>query len=418
MSAIALRRRRRRDRRLPDPRGHPTELRRRADAVGHLALVRGGATSGQVWECDPTQRRQRRGPPGARAFGTTRRWPSTPTTSSSTSPRTTPTGASTASPPRPIPTSSTGTLEAADVAADGAVTWVEVPDPSAAEQPTRQQVPETTAFNGGEGIWFHEGSVFFTTKGDNHVWSLRHRGRDASRSLYDGSGRRCKGVDNITVEAGTGDLYVAEDGDDMELVRITPDGEATPFLRIVDEGTPADGLASEITGPAFSPDGTRLLLQLPARRPGQPGHQLRGHRPLPRRRRHDDDHQRPPAARPRPRRRAAAGRRRRLRPRPAARGRGHGPRPGRHGGRRLAGPDAAATTTGRPRRSAGRRADSLRGVTPPPFRPGRRPRAELRRPAPPAGPRTARCRSTPTARRPCRSPTAPPSSPSATPTAW
>ena len=44
----------------------------------------------------------------------------------------------------------------------------------------------------------------------------------------------------------------------MELVVLTPDGEAFPFLRIVDEGVPADGLVSEITGPAFSPDGRHL----------------------------------------------------------------------------------------------------------------------------------------------------------------
>lgn len=33
------------------------------------------------------------------------------------------------------------------------------------------------------------------------------------------------GVDNITVDAGTGDLIVAQDGGNMELVLITPDGQ-------------------------------------------------------------------------------------------------------------------------------------------------------------------------------------------------
>ncbi len=27
-------------------------------------------------------------------------------------------------------------------------------------------------FNGGEGIWFDSGHVYFSTKGDNRVWDL------------------------------------------------------------------------------------------------------------------------------------------------------------------------------------------------------------------------------------------------------
>ena len=65
-------------------------------------------------------------------------------------------------------------------------------------------------------------------------------------------------MDNITVEVGSGDLYVAEDGDDMQLVVITSDGEVAPVIQVVDEPLPADPIPSEIAGPAFSPDGTRL----------------------------------------------------------------------------------------------------------------------------------------------------------------
>ena len=32
--------------------------------------------------------------------------------------------------------------------------------------------PGSTAFNGGEGVWFDSGHVYFTTKGDNRVWDL------------------------------------------------------------------------------------------------------------------------------------------------------------------------------------------------------------------------------------------------------
>lgn len=59
------------------------------------------------------------------------------------------------------------------------------------------------------------------------------------------------GVDNITGSA-SGDLFVAEDGGNMEICVITPGDVIAPFLRI-------DGQSgSEITGPALSPDGTRL----------------------------------------------------------------------------------------------------------------------------------------------------------------
>ena len=59
------------------------------------------------------------------------------------------------------------------------------------------------------------------------------------------------GVDNICVDAG-GDRYVAEDGGTMDVVRLGPDGLVEPVVRVVGVED------SEITGPAFSPDGTRL----------------------------------------------------------------------------------------------------------------------------------------------------------------
>jgi secreted PhoX family phosphatase len=58
-------------------------------------------------------------------------------------------------------------------------------------------------------------------------------------------------VDNVT-GAANGDLFVAEDGDNMEICVITTDGVVAPFVRVVGHEH------SEITGPAFSPDGTRL----------------------------------------------------------------------------------------------------------------------------------------------------------------
>ncbi|MFM9036932.1 MAG: alkaline phosphatase PhoX, partial [Actinomycetota bacterium] len=61
-------------------------------------------------------------------------------------------------------------------------------------------------------------------------------------------------VDNITVDAGSGDLIVAEDGGNMELVIITPDGAVAPFVRVVSAGHEQ----SEMTGPVFSPNRDRL----------------------------------------------------------------------------------------------------------------------------------------------------------------
>ena len=59
------------------------------------------------------------------------------------------------------------------------------------------------------------------------------------------------GVDDIISNA-TGELLVAEDGGDLQIVIITKSGETKPLLQLVGHDR------SEITGPAFSPDGSRL----------------------------------------------------------------------------------------------------------------------------------------------------------------
>ncbi|MGB1061435.1 MAG: alkaline phosphatase PhoX, partial [Ketobacter sp.] len=138
---------------------------------------------------------------------------------------------------------------------EGYITWLDVPNPTPGllQTPTRKQVPESTAFNGGEGIWYNDGSVYFTTKGDNRVWQLDTNLNHLQR-VYDAATSDnpiLTGVDNITVASG-GELLVAEDGGDMQIVVIDSDGNLAPLLQIVGQ----DG--SEITGPAFSPDGSRL----------------------------------------------------------------------------------------------------------------------------------------------------------------
>ncbi|RLT91639.1 MULTISPECIES: alkaline phosphatase PhoX [unclassified Ketobacter] len=152
-----------------------------------------------------------------------------------------------------------GTLQVAALApgsdTEGYITWLDVPNPTPGllQTPTRKQVPESTAFNGGEGIWYNDGSVYFTTKGDNRVWQLDTNLNHLQR-VYDAATSDnpiLTGVDNITVASG-GELLVAEDGGDMQIVVIDGDGNLAPLLQIVGQ----DG--SEITGPAFSPDGSRL----------------------------------------------------------------------------------------------------------------------------------------------------------------
>ena len=69
--------------------------------------------------------------------------------------------------------------------------------------------------------------------------------------------------------AGSGDLYVAEDGDDMQVVRHhAPRATSCPVAQIVGEALPPNAAPSEITGPVFSPDGTRLYFS--SQRGGNP----------------------------------------------------------------------------------------------------------------------------------------------------
>lgn len=156
--------------------------------------------------------------------------------------------------PDAYPSLEAGTLQAAKVDGDGAVTWIDIPDPTAAKTPTRKQT-DATVFAGGEGIWLHEDTAWFTTKYDNRVWELDLAAQRIT-VLYDAStidDPPLTGVDNIT-RARNGDLYVCEDGGNMELVTVDPQGTATPFLRVTGQDQ------SELTGVAFSPDGRHLYV--------------------------------------------------------------------------------------------------------------------------------------------------------------
>jgi secreted PhoX family phosphatase len=207
---------------------------------------------GQIWECDPTGRKPGRAlralgrfeheaaavdPKGRRVYLT----------------EDVPDGRFYRFSPKRYPNLEAGTLEVALVAENDAVTWRAVPDPGAASTPTREQVPGSTPFNGGEGMAYHRGAVYFTTKGDDRVWAYDTR-RQRLRVMYDGCAHTelpLRGVDNVTTSP-RGDVLVAEDGDNLELVTLTADGAAAPLLRVTGQS------GSELAGPAFSPDGSRL----------------------------------------------------------------------------------------------------------------------------------------------------------------
>lgn len=162
--------------------------------------------------------------------------------------------------PTDYPDLSAGLLEAAIVAADGTVTWAEVPDPSGKTAPTRDQVPGATVFAGGEGCWAHDGVIYFTTKYDHSVHALDIAAQ-THEVIWKGEpdrlgieGAVLSGVDNITFDSQSGDLFVAEDGANMEVVVITAEGVVAPFARIVSPGHEG----SEVTGPCFNPTRDRL----------------------------------------------------------------------------------------------------------------------------------------------------------------
>jgi secreted PhoX family phosphatase len=159
------------------------------------------------------------------------------------------------------PSLASGLLEIAQVVDDGlggsTVVWHEVPDPNPGGQQTqtRHQVAEATPFDGGEGIVWARGQVFFTTKGDGRVWA--YDPADASLRVHyepaSDPGGQLTGVDNIAVSRW-GDLFVAEDGGNMELVLLSTEGTASPILRVVGQDH------SELAGPAFDPSGRRLYV--------------------------------------------------------------------------------------------------------------------------------------------------------------
>ena len=166
--------------------------------------------------------------------------------------------------PTRYPDLASGVLEIAEIVGDplggrARVRWHRVgnPNPDPTHVACRHQVASAHRFMRGEGMYFHAGTVYFTTTADHRVWA--YRCRDASiKVVYDALARErelrgapLREPDNLIVDQ-SGHVFVAEDSDDMQIVMLTKQGEALPLLQLVGHDK------SEIAGPAFSPDGSRL----------------------------------------------------------------------------------------------------------------------------------------------------------------
>lgn len=173
------------------------------------------------------------------------------------------------------------------------VSWVDAVSPELPQGQVRDDLAAGgapvpgTQIRGGEGLWFHElpagvgsvppggtvptrGVVFFTSKGDNRVYAL-----DVENQLVEVIFDNAQiepgfdDVDNVTVSPA-GDIVVVEDlaatGRPIRMMVVVPNQPARILLEARHPG-------SELTGPAFSPDGSRLYVSS-QRGPNQPGGQV------------------------------------------------------------------------------------------------------------------------------------------------
>ena len=184
----AVHRRRRDRRRVPDPVRHPHELRGRQDPVGHLAVVRGGPRRAglRVQPVRASNGRRQAGPGSVHARGRNRR--PDPTADL-------PDRGRARRPLLPLHAGELGRGCARHLAGagrgaaggrrgrQGGRCLDPVASPATPQSGVR--LPETKPFNGGEGIWYDAGRVYFTTKGDKRVW-LYDTIREHLEVLYDG----------------------------------------------------------------------------------------------------------------------------------------------------------------------------------------------------------------------------------------
>lgn len=144
-------------------------------------------------------------------------------------------------------------LRRAGLATAGAALLAGLPRPAAAQDaglaPFLHGIASGDPLPDGVVLWTR-----VTAATDNKVWV--HDVASATITvLYDaadfGTEAPLTGVDNIVVSR-SGDLFIAEDGGNMEIDVITPDRTVAPFLRYLGNDQ------SELTGPVFDPSSSRL----------------------------------------------------------------------------------------------------------------------------------------------------------------
>lgn len=160
--------------------------------------------------------------------------------------------------PGSYPDLSSGKLDVAVAGEDGKVTWAELPDPQQTGPiPTRQQIPGAARFKRGEGAWYDQGTVYFATTQDDRVYAYDCAAEELE-VIYDGVAlgdlAPLHDTDNVTVSPVSGDLYVCEDADDLQVCLISTEGEAAAFLQLPGP----EHINSELTGPVFDPTGHRF----------------------------------------------------------------------------------------------------------------------------------------------------------------
>ena len=136
------------------------------------------------------------------------------------------------------------------------ITWVNVADLTQGYRGS-----DSSVFQRGEGCWIDGRVVYFCSTTDSNVWAVDGAAQTIECVYRGGQGGALTQADNVTVHAPSRDLFVAEDSGNLELCIVTsPYSNGNRAIAAFARFNAAAGSGSEVAGPAFSPDGTRLYV--------------------------------------------------------------------------------------------------------------------------------------------------------------